>query len=539
MENETSGVDSDLAVTVKRVLDAEPSLRSMLFPFGFLILPEEELLDLHQFPFYGLWKRRVAGRFQFVTHPDQTLHMVEGDDHILFLLGHAYDPIALICEEAEILNALKVALDHGDNEFLRAFSRVTGVFSLGVISGETITVYGDATGMQTIFYGHGSGSPFFVSHAALAASLFGFQRSDYVRRLTSSKFYQLFGRALPGDLAPYPEMTRLVPNFQVTLIARQFTIERFYLLDPMLPCSSEEEFDEVVSRSAEILRQSMRLVSKKWSMPAISLTGGCDSQTTLASAIGNYDRLRYFSYISSPEEQVDAEAAQALARQLGLHHELILIPSASEASKDVRTIASILELNYGNIGVPKSSEVAKRMVLRKSDIDVEIKSWVSEVARCYYHKRFLKRRFPRRPTARYLTTLFKVFAGDRKLVRMTDKIFDEYLKRYCSDGIFDRVDWWDVIFWEFRVASWNGLVVTGDHRFSFEIDIPYNNRMLLSLLLRASVADRIADRPHAHIRQLNNIEVEGAGILVTNVKHTSMRARLERAYLEIHSRWPL
>lgn len=284
----------------------------------------------------------------------------------------------------------------------------------------------------------------------------------------------------------------------------------------------------------------MTLVSQKWNKPAISLTGGCDSQTTLACANGHYDAFRYFSYVSSPEEEVDAKAAAKIAENLGLEHDIINVDTINTLStRDIASVSAIMELNYGDLGPVKKSEIAKHLVLRESDIQVEIKSWVSEVGRAYYHKRFLKKRFPAHPTPRYLTTLFKVFLQDRRLVKETDQIFEDYLAKYSSSGVFSQIDWWDLIFWEFRVAAWNGLVISGDHRVRFNIDVPYNNRMLLQALLSTPLMDRIRDVPHMKIRDTANPDVNRIGISVTNVKHTKWRARAERVYLGVHARAPL
>lgn len=65
------------------------------------------------------------------------------------------------------------------------------VFALGYVQGETVKVFGDAAGMQTVYYGHVEGRPYVVSHAALVGVLEGLVLSDYVRRLVSYRFYHL------------------------------------------------------------------------------------------------------------------------------------------------------------------------------------------------------------------------------------------------------------------------------------------------------------------------------------------------------------
>lgn len=162
---------------------------------------------------------------------------------------------------------------------------------------------------------------------------------------------------------------------------------------------------------------------------------------------------------------------------------------------------------------------------------------MSECGRAYYNKRFLKKRFPKKPTPRYLTCLYKVFVTDHKLKKETNNIFKKYAEKYLftAEGGYP---WQELFFWEFRMASWNALVITGEHKYSFDVTIPYNNRLMLDMLLRFPLKDRIEDNAYKRIRQYMNPRVDEAGIAVTNVKHTDNRARLERCYLEIMSRIP-
>ena len=217
-----------------------------------------------------------------------------------------------------------------------------------------------------------------------------------------------------------------------------------------------------------------------------------------------------------------------------------MIPINNSEFEDYDIYEKILEQNCGNIGKNNNNDIRKRIFFNNNyDFDVEVKSWASEIGRAYYHKRFDKKSFPEIVKPRYLTTLYKVFLHNRKLVRQTDKIFEEFLKKYYTEQDFQNVPWYDLMFWEFRVGSWNSLVITGEHRMSFDITIPYNNRRLLELLLSTSIEKRIHDIPHKDIMRVSNKEIADIGISVTNVKHTNKRAKMERIYLEVHSRMPL
>ena len=88
------------------------------------------------------------------------------------------------------------------------------------------------------------------------------------------------------------------------------------------------------------------------------------------------------------------------------------------------------------------------------------------------------------------------------------------------------------------MPSWNGLVITGEHRYSYDITIPYNNRKLLELLLSAPIEDRIGDTVYQEIREYMNPAIDKTGIAVTNLKHTERRAKFEDIYWSVHSRLP-
>ena len=88
------------------------------------------------------------------------------------------------------------------------------------------------------------------------------------------------------------------------------------------------------------------------------------------------------------------------------------------------------------------------------------------------------------------------------------------------------------------MASWNALVITGEHRYSFDITIPYNNRKILCLLLSAPLQDRIKDTIYSGIRTLMNPAIDQTGISVVNLKHTKMREKFENIYFLLHSKVP-
>ena len=522
---------------MQAMLDQNRELRQYLFPRGYL-LTDDPRLDENAYPFYGCWKSVCVGKYRFFVHPKQRIFLAQEENTVFVLVGHAYDPVSEdgAWEEEQLLKTALTLYRRDEAEFTRYFNGWTGVFALFLIDENSLRAYNDAAGIYTLYYGCWEDHLYCASHTNLLGDVCGLEQDPYIQKLASYRFYHLLGISLPGDLSPYSRFRRLIPNHYASYDGVWQPVRFFPTREEGL---ADGAYDSLMEEAAGILSRSMEMIPKKWDTPAISLTGGCDSKTTLACANGNYGRYRYFSYRSSESEAVDAAAAEKICKALGLEHRVYTISNRDEDYPYTEQFRSLMEYNTGSIGGHNPNDVRKRAFFRDvEDFDVEVKSWVSEIGRGYYHKRFAKKHFPKKPTPRYLTTLYKVFATDRKLVRQTDRVFAEYLQKYYDGGEFGIIDWKDLIFWEFRMSSWNGTVITGEHHISYDITIPYNNRRLLQLLLSTPMEKRVADEPHRTIMEKMNPEIARCGISVVNLKHTKKRAMLERLYLEIASRLP-
>lgn len=520
------------------LLEQKEELRSLVYPRGFF-MTNDPTVHAQAHPFYGLWNRFEQFGYTFYVHPKQKIYIFSDEKLGLVLIGHAFDPVSESGEYREEKLLAHAAEQYAQSEtaFTEYFNRWTGLFALFVFTETGLRIYGDAAGMYTVFYGLHNDYVYCASHTGLFGDICRVSFNPYIDRLIHYKFYPLFGKALPGDLSPYSEFKRLIPNHYALYSNGAWTVSRFFpTADNALFSLS---YQEIVTRAGEILSESMRLIPQKWNRCAISLTGGCDSKTTLSCANGSYDKYSYFSYISSDSEAVDAEAAAQICKLLHLPHKIYKISESDADYEDIDALKCIMEHNSGCIGANNANDIRKRaFFLGIDDFDVEVKSWVSEIARAYYHKRFAKTKFPKTLTPRYATCLYKVFLQDRKLVRDTDRVFAEFLQKYYLPQDFERIPWYDLFFWEFRMSSWNGLVITGEQQIAFDIVIPYNNRVLLQLMLSTPVEKRIADEVHKDIMRQRNVQISDCGISVVNVKHTEKRAKLERLYLNAASKIP-
>lgn len=516
---------------IKAIIKQNPELADKLFCRGFLFTNAD--VDLTAYPFYGKWKHTKMQYYHMIVSPKQKSYFVTEGDATIVLVGHAYNPFTMEIDENTILAELikqysEESISMSSSLFWEKINELTGIFTIIIIDQGSVLIIGDASGMQTTFYTINSGKIYVASHTNLIGDLLDLDRDPYVVRLKNYRFFKLLGNALPGNLTQFSKVKRLIPNHYVKIEDHSLTVNRFYW-----PHKLNKTVEEIVDEVAGILHSNMELISKKWKKPAISMTGGCDSKTTMACTNGLYDHFRYFSYNSSEAEKVDAEAAEKICKALELPHKTYNIPKETPNSE---AVAEILNWNTGNIRHSHPNDVRKRIVFADTeDFDIEVKSWASEIGRAYYSKRFHGRTKFGKMTPRKCTTLYKFFFHNRRLVKQTDRVFEKYIKRYFEQSKVNPVEWQEQLFWEFRVPSWNGLVITGEHRYSFDITIPYNNRKIFELLLSASIEDRISDRVYTDIRTKMNPAIDLTGVAVTNLKHTERREIIENIYFITHS----
>lgn len=519
---------------IRSILEDNPVLKDKLFCRGFYF--SNAKIDMEGYPFYHQWNLYETDGCSLAVHPKQQFYVSKKQGTTLLFIGHAYDPIARQSDEQDILSCLNRLLGEDKERFWDKFDNLTGIFTLIIIRDHKVYLVGDPTGMQTTFYSVRGDRFYISSHTNLLGDLLRLTWDPYVKELVAYKFFPLLGNSLPGDITQFRSVKRLVPNHYVCFDTMgKKRVRRFFT-----PYKVEGTVEELAEQAADILHTNMELISEKWRKPAISLTGGCDSKTTLACTKGLYDRFSYFSYVSSKPERVDAEAARTICNSLGIDHTIYMIPEDDRCYTNLSEIDEILFWNSGGIRRSHANDVRKRAFFADTeDFDVEVKSWASEIGRAYYSKRFHGRMdFGNRPTPRRCTTLYKFFLHNRKLVRQTDIVFARYLNRFFRQDRERPIPWQEQFFWEFRVPSWNGLVITGEHRYSYDITIPYNNRKLLTILLGVSIEERIEDVLYKKIRDDRNTEIDATGVSVTNLLHTENREKMENLYYTLHSNIP-
>ena len=519
-------------IICKDQLDHRPDLRKYLFCRGFLITDQRQ--DITVYPFYGNWTETAVHELWVYAHNQQKLTIYEHHEETFFLIGHAYNPYSMQADERGILETIATAPDRQD-----VINQLTGVFFLGILSAKSLQCHIDCSGMQPACYGLIRSHLYISSHMRLIGDLLNLRITNYADRLIHYRWYpRMMGNYLPGDITCFSELTRIIPNTYITYEEGHYSVTRFYPVTEINMCRNDEEYNEIIREGAGILRNTMTLISRKWERPAISLTGGIDSNTTFAAADGLYDRYTSFSYVSMPREDIDARKAEEIAGHFQVPWKRYDIPETNKEIPDYETLKSIINWNGGGIGENADNDIRKKIVLiRTNDIDVEVKSWVSETVRAYAYKYFGRTSFPANLSARNYTALYKLFFLNRRLARETDEYFRKYWQHTRLKEHLFNYDESDFFVWEMMHGGKCGLDI-GVMKTCFDITIPYNNRKLLDLLLRVPLEKRLSDQLHLDLKKQLNRELYDMNIRVVNANETNLRKKALNAYFTMHSRLP-
>lgn len=505
---------------LKTLLDNKKYLQIHLFEKGFLIT-DSNVFDLEKYPFYNNFLLYKVAGYNFIIHKKTSFYVYNDNSATYFLIGHAYNPFNMEIDENNIIQNLEQ----------ENIDELTGIFLVGQISKDRMRFQTDASGMQYVCYGKIDKHLYITSHMRLVGDLLDLKTSDYVKRLVSYKWYRyMLGNYLPGDLVFCNELKRVIPNTEVVYDLDTFKVSRFYPNKDVNYCDSKEEYQKVIEEGSRIMHNTLECISRKWKKPAISLTGGIDSNTTFAAANGLYDKFKSFSYVSMYRESVDAEAAKRISLKFNVEHKVFEVPNENEQIEDFDIYKRIFEHNDGDIGSIKDSDIRKKISLLNQDYcDVEVKSWVSETIRAYAYKYFGRTKFPKKLKPRNFTSLYKIFLANRKLCHETDKHFKDYLVGTNFYNHMFNYDQTDFFIWEMEHGGKCGLDI-GVMKTDFDITIPYNNRKLLDLLLSVPLQKRIDDISHLDMKKQLNKELFDMNIRVVNLNETNKRKKAINLY---------
>lgn len=520
---------------LKDQLDKKQHLQKYLFIRGFLI-SNKEIENMDQFPFYGNWKKEKHGNYWYYAHNLTGIHFYEDDcGRVFFLMGHAYNPYSMEHLEEDVLK--RIAGSYETDAYVENLNQITGIYVTGVANGAKIQFHVDASGMQSACYGKIADSFYISSHPQLIADLCGLKMDPFAQELINYKWYgRVMGPYLPTDMTSYEAVKRIVPSILYQYDGK-LSHHRFWFNQPIEMAQTRESYDAVIKEAAEILKNNMILITRKWQKPWISLTGGIDSNTTFAAANGIYDQFETFSYLSAEKEVPDVEAAAKISKAFQVKHNVYHIPENADDLQDYDLKVAIQAHNSGYAAKRKANESRKRVYLEQNcGCDVEVKSWTSETIRGYWYKHYGRKKMPKLSPKLY-RNLYKIFTVNRKLAHKVDKAFETYIKEFEYDKIPACYPAADIHYNEVTWGSWGGMNIS-EMKYCFDITIAYNNRRWLDLLFRVPLEKRISDQHHMDMKKHLNKDFYDMGIRVVNMKETDFRAFALNVIFTINSFLP-
>lgn len=396
-------------------------------------------------------------------------------------------------------------------------------------TGDGLYLLQDCSGLKPAYYGHVNKSLYITSHPQLVADIAPVTLDKSNERLIATKTYNIGNRYLPGDSTRFNELRRLGPNTYLELRDSVFSTHRFYPTQELNPLTDEIDVEDAIEEISDLLNTSLKLVTRKWQRPAISLTGGTDSKTTLASAHGLYDKFSYFSFHSKPTEIIDAEGAGRICQSLSLDHVVYPIPDENRTMEDFEVLKAIIDHNTSYFKNMADNEVRKMIFLeRLDDFDIEVKSWVSETVRVFMDRKY-GFAMPEHLRPRHFSIFQTRYFGSPRLLAEADRRYKNFLEKTAFGGPPSGWEEADLYYWEVRMGAWGTSVISALD-YAHRVTIPLNNRKMVTRFLQLPRELRKSDEAHRRIMRARDPRVVEQGIEIRNLYFHDYRIWLEKVY---------
>lgn len=522
------GPQVDKRSYIEKVLKEKPQYKECLFCRGYCIT-DDQTIGKDGYPFFDVWREIVLNdTYRLFIHKDQDYHIMETESLKFLLIGHAFDPFLQQCEEHVLMKRCAENYGKGIQQFLDCINDWTGIFAVFVFEGKSFMGVQDCSGIKALYYGKVDGHICLTSHPQLTADLYALEMDPFIKKLITNRYFNIGNRYLPGNLSPFSELRRIGANVFLKYDGSSFKVNRFFPQEDHPVVTGNDDIKKVIEDLHQILHNSLALIAKKWSRPAISLSGGTDSKTTLACANGHYDSFKYFSFHSKDSEVKDSNAAHTLCDKLGLKHDIYPIPPL-EGTEDYQYLKAIIIHSYGYVRGLSDSEISKHIYLyRLKEFDAEVKSWISETTRVFFERKY-GIRMPRRLTPRHFSIFQTRFFASPYLLSRCDRIYADFMKEFGLEQPLFNYEHTDLYYWEIRMSSW-GMMVTQSLDICHRLTFPLNNRRLLQMFLSLPREDRMKDKIHDAIIEKGNPQILQSEQRVANKYFLPYRIWMEKLY---------
>jgi len=226
-----------------------------------------------------------------------------------------------------------------------------------------------------------------------------------------------------------------------------------------------------------------------------------------------------------------------LASHLGLNHSAYQIPENAESIQDYAELAAIVRHNAAYVRANAANDLRKLAFFAQNPVcEVDVKSWVSEIARSNFSKRLGMECLPSPLSPRHMSILYKRIFFDRKLLKRVDKAFFDWMGDVGFGGV-PGVDDADMVYWEHRFPAWGRLCLS-EFDMCWDTTVPFNNRRLIEMMLAFPRDMRIEDSVHREVVKYLDPQLSNRNVHVVNYSKQRLRVAVERLFFEVNSRLP-
>jgi hypothetical protein len=409
----------------------------------------------------------------FAISPDYEWHISVRSHSFVLLVGYCIDLRFAHRNTQEVVESLlETALQGGAPALLAEADHHLGRYTvIAHLEGEWI-VFNDACATRSTYYA--DGAPIVASHSNLVGEILG--------RAPRAQMFRHYRFGLPGNASPVPGVRMLPANMALDI--RHQTLSRFWPRADRAERPVKDVYDSV----ERTLIQSAEAIAKRW-RPAISLTAGFDSRTTLA-AFRHLSPGAVFTYDRGVIDEVDVAIAREICQRLNIHHTLLPSVGPDEAEEVYAAVKAMTDYTH-------FEAAAATYLSAFPDGDcIHVRSNLAEIGS---HRSWFQPPPSRFNASRWNAVLTDAERKHEPQRNEALRYLQEEMKRLLGLLGYDPsnprkrtlrgYDAWDLLYWEHRLSTWHSRVLLGSD-FAFDTATLFNSRRLLELLLSVPLKDR-------------------------------------------------
>jgi hypothetical protein len=443
-----------------------------------------------KFSFDGWANLKLSKGIYLSVHPDLYMTQSSFGDIQLTLLGFVVNPFEPMKSNLEILDDL-VENATSFNDVLLKTDPLGGRWVIIYKDKQSFNIFHDPCGQRQVYYRQNNehtilcgSDPAIMSHFVTLEKDISLEMNDFI----NSDVYEKKENAWIGSATIFKDVVHLMPNHYLNVNEKKSV--RFWPNKPIMKL----DLDKAVDLAAEILKGSLLAISNRYKL-ALAVTAGWDSRVLLAASKDIKDNVTYF--VSGTKDEVndksfpDVVVPQRLFQQLGLPFYV----QTCDVELDIE-FKKILEANVAmaRINIPKTKNIYKYHL----DFDgmMSVNGNASEIARARNQPIL-----PHNVTGANLSKLRLVgFGGISYVEHQLDKWIVE-IGGLCKDN---HLNIYDLLYWEQRMGNW-GALYPAEQDISIDQLSPYNNRLLLSILLSVDVKYRIFPKYTLYYKMIDKL----------------------------------